>query len=51
MNVIIFGEEPVTECFCFGEGIEVVREVMHVLQRLELRLAVRIVVGYVRAGV
>ncbi len=34
MNVIIFGEEPVAECFCFGEGIEVVREVMHVLQRL-----------------
>ncbi len=45
MNVIIFGEEPVAECFCFGEGIEVVREVMHVFECLKLRLAVRIVIG------
>ncbi len=30
MNVIIFGEEPVAECLCFGEEIEVAGEVVHV---------------------
>ena len=45
VDVIIFGEEPVTEDPGFGQRIEVVREVVNVFERFELRFGVRVVIG------
>jgi hypothetical protein len=39
--VVVGGEEPLAERAGISEGAEPVREIWHVLQRLELRLGVR----------
>ena len=46
VDVVVLGEEPVTEHPVLGQLIEVVREVVHVFERLELRFGERVVVGH-----
>ena len=46
MDVVVLGEEPVAECPGLCQQVEVVREVVDILQRLELRLGERNPTGF-----
>src|ERR1700677_3942720 len=48
MLVVVPGEELATKCPCLFDVIEALREIRSILQRLELRLRIRVIVGDVR---